>query len=155
MKEFKQNLLIVCLNDKIGQEVSKQLAESLNMLFASCKDIVDYEVFDARAVIEKCGIDYFEEKEQNVLNHIADYENCVISVDYDYFLKGESKFAKKCNFIYLKIKKKQLSQDDNINIIAYEERDNELREKCELVCEFKNNTKKTIDGILNMLRSEK
>ena len=155
MKEFKQNILIVCLNDDLGQVTSKELAESLGMLFASCKDIVDYEVFDAKAVIEKCGIEYFEDREQKVLEHIADYENCVISTDYDYFLKGESLFARKCNLLYLRVKKKQLSKDDSINMLAYEERDKELSEKCELVCEFKHNTKKTVESILNMLRSGK
>ena len=155
MKEYKQNLLIVCLNDEIGQETSKKLAEALSMLYASCKDIVDYEVFDVRAVIEKCGMGYFEQKETAVLEHIADYENCVISVDYNYFLKGEDLFKKKCNFIYLKLKKKQLAFDDTINAIAFEERDEELSQKCEMVFEYKHNSTKTVESIIKILRSEK
>ena len=56
MKEFKQSILIVCQNDKIGQDVSINLADTLNMLFANSKEIVNYEVFDSKAVIEKCGL---------------------------------------------------------------------------------------------------
>ena len=156
MKEYKQNLLIVCMNDLIGQETSKLLADELGMLYASSKDIVDYEVFDSKAVIEKCGMEYFEKKQVSTLKHISRYENCVIFVDYDYFTKGLKYFTNSCNLIYLRLKKKQLSSaTDQINLLAYEERDNELLNKTEMLCEYCHGAKKTVQNLLKMLRGGK
>ncbi len=155
MKVFKQSILIVCLNDKMGQEVGINLADSLNMLYANCKDIVDYEVFDAKSVIEKCGQEYFEKKEKSAIKHIARYENAVIYVDYDYFFKGREYFEKNCNFIFLRVKKKQLQKGDEINTISFEERDLELEKNCEFIVPLKNSVAKTVEEILKQFRSEK
>ena len=155
MREFKQSILIVCLNDKIGQEISIVLADKLNMLFANSKEIVNYEVFDSKSVIEKCGLEYFEKKELKSLKHISNYENAVVCVDYDYFTKGEEFFKKTCNFVFVRIKKKQLEDDDTINMIAFEERDKELENKCEFVVNNKTKVEKTVNEILNQFRSEK
>ena len=155
MKEFKQSILIVCQNDKIGQDVSINLADTLNMLFANSKEIVNYEVFDSKAVIEKCGLEYFEKKELKSLKHISNYENAVIFVDYDYFVKGISYFQKTCNFVFVKIKKKQIEQDDTINLLAFEEREKELEDKCEFVVNNKSKPEKTVKEILNQFRGEK
>ena len=155
MKEYKQSILIVCLNSNIGQEVAHTLADNLNMLFANCRDIVNYEVFDSKSVIEKCGLEYFQKKEQSAIKHISKYENSVIFVDYEYFLKGYNYFINNCNFVYIKIKKKQLSVDDDINFLAFEERDKELEQNCEFVVTVKSNTEKTVNEILKQFRSEK
>lgn len=154
MKEFKQSILIVCLNVKIGQEVAVVLADRLNMLFANSKEIVDYEVFDTKSVIEKCGIEYFEKKEIKAIKHISNYENAVILVDYDYFNKGYEYFKKTCNFVFVKIKKKQLCEKDEINNLAFEEREEELANKCEFIVHNKSKVEKTVNEILNQFRSE-
>ncbi len=155
MKEFKQSILIVCLNDRIGQEISVILADKLGMLFANSKEIVNYEVFDSKSVIEKCGLEYFEKKELKSLKHISNYENAVVYVDYDYFVKGEEFFKKTCNFVFVKIKKKQLEEDDTINLLSFEEREKELENKCEFVVNNKTKAEKTVNDILNQFRSEK
>lgn len=154
MKEYKQSILIVCLNEQFGQEVAKILADKLGMLFASCKDIVDYEVFDTKQVLEKCGIEYFQKKEKGALKHISKFENAVIFVDYEYFAKGYEYFSSNCNFIYLKAKKKQIS-NSVINEIAFEERTAELENKCEFVIPLKTTEEKTASEIIKMFRREK
>ena len=110
MKEFKQNILIVCLNEAKGQEIAYSLANVLSMLYANSNDIVAYEVFDTQAVIEKCGQEYFEKREKSALKHISRYSNVVVSVGYDYFNKGYDFFKNTCNFVYVKAKKKQLEE---------------------------------------------
>jgi len=155
MKKFKQSILVVCLNSEVGQEVAHSLADNLNMLYANCKDIVNYEVFDSKSVIEKCGIDYFEKKEKSAIKHISKYENSVIFVDYDYFIKGYNYFINNCTFVYLKAKKKQILKDDIINNLAFEERDKELEQKSEFVIMLKSSTTKTVDEIIKQFRREK
>ena len=153
MKDYKQSILVVCLDEKKGQEVAHFLADELGMLFASCKDIVNYEVFDTKAVIEKCGVDYFEKKEISAIKHIAKYENSVIFVDYEYFNKGYNYFISNCNFVFVKAKKKQLDKEEQINLLAFEEREVELEKKCEVVVPLKS-TKKTVEEILKEFRRE-
>ena len=154
MKEFKQSILVVCLNEIAGQEIAHSLADSLNMLYANSKEIVDYEVFDSQSVIEKCGVEYFEKKEKNALKHISRYSNVVISVGYEYFVKGFDFFKNTCNFVYVRAKKKQLDPNDKINELAFEERDDELMEKCEFIVALKN-INKTVEEIIKQFRREK
>lgn len=155
MKKFKESILVVSLSTKTGKEVAHNLADKLGMLYASCKDIVDYEVFDSKAVIEKCGVDYFKKKEDGAIKHIAKYENCVIFVDYDYFVRGYNYFIKNCNFVFIKVKKKNLEQDETINSLAFEEREKELEEKSEFVVTAKSSVEKTTSEIIKQFRSEK
>jgi len=154
MKEFKQSILVVCLNESKGQEVAYSLANALNMLYANSNDIVAYEVFDTQAVIEKCGQEYFEKRERSALKHISRYSNVVVSVGYDHFNKGYDFFKNTCNFVYVKAKKKQIDEKDSINILAFEERDKELEEKSEFIVPLKA-TNKTVDEIIKQFRSEK
>ncbi len=155
MKEFKQSILVVCLNEKQGQEIAHSLADELSMLYADSKNIVEYEVFDTQAVIEKCGIEYFEKREKSALKHISRYANAVVFVNYEYFNKGFDFFKNTCNLVYVKAKKRQLLSDDNINMLAYEERDKELEEKCEFIVPLKNNLKKSVEEIIKQFRSAK
>ena len=155
MKEYKQNILVVCLNDKLGQEIAHSLGDYLGILYASCREIVNYEVFDSKAVLEKCGIEYFQKKEKSAIKNVSKFENCVIFVDYEYFNKGYDYFIKSCNFVYVKAKKKQLDTDDTINLMAFEERDTELSERCEFVVPCKANVTKTVDEIIKQFRRKK
>lgn len=155
MVKYKQGILVVCMKDREGQEVAKLLADSLCMLYASCKELVDYEVFDTKAVIDKCGMEYFEEKEKKAIKNVSKYENCVIFVDYEYFFKGYDYFKENSTVLYLKIRKKDLSKEfDVVNLLAFEERDAELEKKADLKVDFKHNSKKTVDKILNIFRRE-
>ena len=155
MMKFKQSILVVCMKDKEGQEVAKLLADSLSMLYASCKELVEYEVFDANAVIDKCGMEYFEEQEKKAIKHVSKYENCVIFVDYEYFFKGYDYFKENSTVVYLKLKKKDLSKElDVVNLLAFEERNEELEKKSDFQVDFKHNANKTVEEILKIFRRE-
>ena len=75
------SILIVSLNKEIGNVLSSQLANVLSMHFADCKELIEYDLFDSGAILEKCGIEYLTKREKSVVRGIATYEKSVIFVE--------------------------------------------------------------------------
>ena len=151
-RKLKNSILFVCLNEPFGKSVSKSLAQSLSMHFADCKDLIEYDLFNSGEVLTQCGEEYYLMREQKVIKMTCNYENTLMFCGYDIFNHNQKTFEKYSTIVYLKLSKKLLSSEDKINIIAYEERNNELEKKADVIVNLKRlNEKSALKEICNVL----
>lgn len=152
MKAAYINLVLVCLDGEFNKMICKELADKLDMFFADLKDYIEYDLLDSKEVLEKCGLEYFAEREFHASKSFAKFENAVLTVDYDLFKQNRNAFTNKNMIIYLRLNKKMLSEKETINILSYEARDKYLLSQCGLVIAIKNKTKaKAIKEVMTQI----
>ncbi len=148
MKKLSDSILIVSLNEIEGKSLAQDLANTLNLHYASCKEILEYDLFDSGAILEKCGIAYLNKREKSIMKDISMYENSLIFISYDLLQNNLRIFEKIYPKIFLKFPKRKLSKNDTINLIAYEERNSFLSKFCDLSVEVSSSSKSNLSKIL-------
>lgn len=155
MEKLGSSILVLCLNERAGSNLSKSLADNLGLHFASAKDIVAYELFDANEMLEKCGKAYFKKREKSSLKGLAGYDDTIIFLSYDLFVNNQTIFKTLHPKLYFKLPKRKLDKKtDPISLIAFEERDKLLQEKADLVIEVSGDGKSAINKILKELKTK-
>ncbi len=117
----KINILIISLNDKFSNNVATLLADKLEMFVINCHQMIVYDLINPKQVLEKCGIDYFKQRERGVLKRCADFYNTVISIDFDLFKENYALFDKSF-IIYLSLPEEKTNKVTNQ--IDFENRNN-------------------------------
>ena len=148
MKELGTSILITSLNVAMGASLTEKLANLLSLHYASCKDVVEYDLFDSKAMLNNCGLTYLKKRERSALRGVAEYENSVIFIDYDLLWHNYDLFHHIHPMIYLRFSKHKLSKDDAISSISYEERNKYLEEKADLVIDVVSDSKLTLSKIV-------
>lgn len=140
---MKKSLVIITgLVESFNNSVASVLCEKLAMYFLDFSKLMEYELTEKDEIILKCGVDYFEKLEKRLVKSVANYENSVITINYDLFShnKNYQHFAPASYTFYLRFEKDKLKDNKNVNIInkiAFEERDNDLKNACEFVVTLK------------------
>ena len=151
MKEKIQNIVLISLDSCFVKNVSQILASMLDVHFADCKELVEYDLIDSGTILKNCGIDYLKEREGDALKRALDFENTILSCDYDLFKNNKRLFSK--NLVcYLKLPQKDIGEKDVINQLAFLSHDEFLEKKCDKVCTLKGKSakkdvKKTIEEL--------
>ena len=154
MEKLGTSILITSLNDQAGSALAQKLSQLLGLHFASCKDIVEYDLFDSDAILTKCGVQYFEQREKSALSDISSYENSVIYIDYDLIKNNLAIFDQIHPRIFLNFPKRKLSKDAVLNIIAFEERNAYLREICDLTVDVNGDNKSSLSKLVKDIREK-
>ena len=141
MKATYINIVLVCLDGEFNKEISKELADKLDMFFANLKDYIEYDLLDSKAILEKCGIEYLNEREFKATQSFAKFENAVLTVDYDLFKQNRQAFTNKSLITYLRFSKKLLNATETINKLSFENRDQYLLSQSGLVINLKSKVK--------------
>lgn len=136
-KEIKSNITLVCLNEKFGEELSKLFADTVNMHFANCKEVVEYDLFDSQGVINQCGEEYYRQREAQVVRYTCKYENTLIFANYDLFAHNSDEFKKQTTVIYIKLPQRSLGKVDKINQLAFVDHDENMGKLCDIQIEVK------------------
>ncbi len=148
------SILIVSLNKEIGNVLSSQLANVLSMHFADCKELIEYDLFDSGAILEKCGIEYLTKREKSVVRDIATYENSVIFVEYDIYKNNYELLNKISPSIYLKCPKRKLAKTEPISELDFEQRDKFLQTSCDLTIEVASAGKSAFAKIIKEIKQK-
>ena len=148
------SILIVSLNKEIGKVLSSQLANVLSMHFADCKELIEYDLFDSGAILEKCGIEYLTKREKSVVRDIATYENSVIFVEYDIYKNNYELLNKISPSIYLKCPKRKLAKIEPISELDFEQRDKFLQTSCDLTIEVASAGKSAFAKIIKEIKQK-
>ncbi len=154
MEKLGTSILITSLNTTIGAALTQKLANLLSLHYASCKDVVEYDLFDSKAILNNCGITYLKKRERSALRGVAAYENSVIFIDYDLLWHNYDLFNDFHPLIYLRFNKKKLSKDDVISALSYEERNKYLEERADLIIDVSADNKQNLTKIVKEI-SEK
>ncbi len=152
LEELKEKILFICLDEKLGESVSKEFADNLSMHFANCRELIEYDLFNSQAVFSQCGEEYYLMRERKVAKMACGYENSVMFATYDIYHHSKEIFDKFATKIYIKIPEKQLSNEYTISKLNYTERDEELKASANFVVEVKRaNTKLILKEIYKIL----
>lgn len=152
MNQAFVNIVLVCLDGGFCKEISKELSDKLDMFFADLKDYIEYDLLDSKAVLEKCGVDYLEEREYKATKSFAKFENSVLTVDFDLFKKNRSAFGKTSLIVYLRLNEKQINKKETINLLSFNSHDEYLVNNSNIVVQLKSKAKvKVIKEIMTEL----
>lgn len=154
MKKLGTSILITSLNTAMGAALTEKLANLLSLHYASCKEIVEYDLFDSKAILDNCGVAYLKKRERSALRNVADYENSIIFIDYDLLWHNYDLFNDFHPLVYLRVSKRKLSKSDVISAISYDERDKYLQERADLIIDVQADNKSSLTKIVKEL-SEK
>ncbi len=140
MKNLKtiKNILIVSLDVKFTSGVASELASRLDMFYADCKDMVVYQLIDPNEILEKCGFEYLKKREQSAIKSCAEYENTVLSINFDLYKEYFDLF-KYSLVIYLELPKLRLKE--TTNIIAYQSHEEFLTKNSNIKLSFMRKSK--------------
>lgn len=144
LEGLKDKILFICLDEKLGENVSRIFADSLNMHYASCRDLIEYDLFNSQAVFKECGEEYYLMREKKVAKMACGYENSIMFATYDIYLHSRDVFDKLSTKIYIKIPEKLLSSEYPINKMNYTERDEDLTKNTDFIVSVKRLNEKSI-----------
>lgn len=144
LEELKDKILFICLDEGLGEKVSKAFADSLNMHYASCKDLIEYDLFNSEAVYKECGEEYYLMREKKVAKMACGYENSVMFASYDIYQHSKEIFDKYSTIIYMRIPEKLLSNEYPISKMNYTERDDDLSLSANFIINIKRINEKSI-----------
>ena len=120
----KFNIVVVSLNDKFCKNIACLLAESLDMFYADCHELVVYDLINPKEVLLKCGLEYLKKREKNVFENCSQYRNTVFSISFDYLKDNISLFE---NSIIIFVDLPILKITKTINKIEYDNRTKYLK----------------------------
>jgi len=153
MKKTFLNIVLVCLDGDFCRYISKELSDKLDMFFADLKDYIEYDLLDSKAILEKCGVNYLQERELKATKSFSKFENTVLTVDFDLFKQNCFAFDEESLIVYLKLPKKVLGEKETINIISYESHDEFLVRQSDVIVSLKSkSSNKAVKEIIEKLR---
>lgn len=144
MEELKDKILFICLDEKLGEDVSKSFADSLNMHYANCRELIEYDLFNSQAVYNECGEEYYLMRERKVAKMTCGYENSVMFANYDIYQHSKEIFDKLSTKIYIKIPEKTLSNEYPFSKMNYIERDEDLSASADFIIHARRVNEKAI-----------
>lgn len=134
------SILFVGLDYDFVKKVAYECSKKLDKLFLDAKSLIEYNLIDIEKLKVVCGVEYFEKEQKKVISSLSEYENVVISFPYNLILNDEYfDYVKNLKIIFIEIDKQTLNNTNktmpkennlNIEILAYEELTNVLRDRC-------------------------
>ena len=110
---MKNNLLIVCQSEKLGNKICAVLSEKTGFMVLNIEDYIQYELYNKQEMENLFGTDYYKEKELNLIQKLEDFENCIISVSPKIFLNENytNIFKNLANTIFIKTTQNYLENE--------------------------------------------
>ena len=85
-----QNILLVCLDKQFSREIAQLLCEKLGKFYLDCEDLLEYELANKDDILKNCGLEYLEKLEHKFIFGILDYENTIMAISYDLYIKNKN-----------------------------------------------------------------
>lgn len=156
---MKKSLIIITgMVDAFNNSVASFLCEKLAMYFLDFSKLMEFELAEKDEIIAKCGVEYLENLENKLVKSVINYENSVIVINYDLltYNKNYEHFVTSGYTFYLRFEKDKLKDNKNVNIInkiAFQERDNNLKNICGHVITLKSfNPEQAAKRVLEQLK---
>lgn len=128
--------------EDFNRNVASLLCEKLAMYLLDMSKLMEFELADKDEIIAKCGVEYFEKIENKLMKSVANYENTIVVINYDMltYKNNYKNFHDYAHTFYLRFEKDKIKNNKNVNIInkiAFEQRDNALKNICQHVLTLK------------------
>ena len=167
---MKKNITIIGLTNDYKRNISKALADELDMIFADINELMEFNFINSN-MLETAGQDYYDKNERKTIQTITSYESTVITLNFSTFNKSDYSSIIKNNslVIYLRqsfedfviANKKEVSKSLlNINKIAFNDRDKLMLSYCDIKIDIENESisecvEKILIGINNYYKEGK
>ena len=81
---MKTNITIISLLSDFSKDVSKALADKLEMYYVDVQGLMEFNLINDDEVVKLCGADYLETLQAKAIKEVSGYDNAVISVDFKF-----------------------------------------------------------------------
>ena len=159
---MKSSLALVGLNESFVSQLARTLSDELNMFYANVREIIEYEVFDAKEIEKKCGLEYLNNLRQKSFKNIVEYENAIIDMPFSVYSYefNSSLISKNAIVIYVCVDKSlyeksiQWQEKESVEVqkLAYENRHQFCTKHADIIVEMNNlATKQNVNKIKKQL----
>ncbi len=153
---MKSNILFICQNRNKQKILGKALADELGMFYADLNDIMEYNFIDKKT-LKISGIEYFEGQVYKAIKAAREYENSVITISFESLNIKDSweQIKQNATIIYLResYEPDMLTDNENkINSLVFEDRDDFIMSKSDIVVENFNNDIICLPKIFNEMK---
>lgn len=157
-----KNIVILGIDYEYNTHIAELLTRSLDMYFLDVNNYINYSLFSRMDMLNKCGIEYVNRQENLVVKSCADFENTVMCIPYSNFFRDDiyKDFLDKSYIVYLYFSKEKLNEKDGISdtfeidLIAFNERNQKMSDLCNKKISVSNKKDDTIIKELLNLRGE-
>lgn len=171
------NLVLVSLVDINIKRLFMAITNKTDLYYLNAEELIDYSLLDKDKMADVCGSEYMEKQEEKVVRSINQYENTIISMNYETLSRNLKSINKNKNsIIYLKISKEQLRDKfnqleeevskqktrhtkksimlSNLSraLLVFEEREKFIKKNCDFVVDYDiSNIDKTANLIIGLI----
>lgn len=132
-KKNFDKIVLVSLCDDFSNQLGKAISQDLDMVFCDAKELVEYELFDKKAIEELCSVDYLKTRERRVMKHIASFENVVVSISFDYLMRNLHLLHHNSLIVFVKLSKSFVKENGQlVDLIVFEDRTEKLEEAADV-----------------------
>ncbi|MBQ0017337.1 MAG: hypothetical protein KBT30_01740, partial [Clostridiales bacterium] len=162
--ELKKNIAIISLVSDYKKQISKALADELEMIFADVNDLMEFNLINDD-MLESAGQEYYDKNEKKTLQTITTYDNTVLTLNFSTLNKNNnSELLKESSLvIYLRLNYdlfKQINKVEatksltTINEIAFEDRDKLMKKYADIIVDINNLDKKeSVETIISSINN--
>ena len=159
---MNKNIVILGLDFEYNIHIAELLVKSLDMYFLDVNHYLSYSLFSRSEMLQKCGLEYLTNQENNILRACADFENTIMCIPYTFFFRNEiyKDFLENSYITYVYFSKEKLkdccseTNTLDIDLLVFEDRDMEMKRIANKVICVSNKKDKTVVNEILSLRSE-
>jgi len=143
----KTNITIISLLSDFSKDISKALADKLEMYYVDVQGLMEFNLINDEEVVKLCGADYLETLQAKAIKEVSGYDNAVISVDFKFVTNKDNiqNLKVRSSIIYLEIKEKiyqklfesykkpENENDDIVELAVYNEHNEFAKEAADVI----------------------
>lgn len=156
------NITILALNNSFKKMISKKLAKDLDMFYIDTTDIIKFDMEAYNKIVNKDGVEFFTQLENDAFKRVCGFENTVITTDLDLINRNNNfeLLSKSSLIIYLNLdyefyKEKLIEErprsniyEENLNLIVFNERSKILSDYSNIIINVTHKNEKRINNLI-------
>ena len=135
-----ENILIVCLDKVLRQDIIRVLSKELGFLYADIDEILEFEILNNSATSLAQAKDKLNELEQSSINRALQFNKCVLGVSKELFVSNDNFQMFKMPKIFIELSKAYLIARSKWDInkleqelLMFDKVDNLVKQNCDIV----------------------
>ena len=134
------NILIVCLDKILRQDIIRVLSKELGFLYADIDEILDYEILNNSVTSLAEASDKLNNLEQSSINRALGFNKCVFGISKELFISNDNFEMFKMPKVFVALSKAHLiaksKWDTNKleqELLMFDKIDNVVKQNCDIV----------------------
>ena len=135
-----ENILIVCLDKVLRQDIIRVLSKELGFLYADIDEILEYEILNNPSASLADAKDRLNELEQSSIKRAVQFNKCVLGISKELFVSNDNFEMLKMPKVFIVLSKAYLiaryKRDINRleqELLLFDKVDGFIKETCDIV----------------------